>query len=653
MLHSIWQIILVYLLLRLLLNSFKNSSSFLRYGISVTALFSVLIISLATFYIYYQSERAGIVQISGIIKELQQSKYTVPDNLPDEGQYAGSGGIQKVLPWLVYIYFAGVLLMSFRLTASLLYLRKYRKKGIIEPDGEFLKGFSELLEKYHINRKVGLIESLIAKTPMVIGYLRPLVIVPVGIFTHLPFNQVEAVLAHELAHIKRNDFLLNILQSVIELLFFYHPAIYLISKHIKEERENCCDDIALSHCKNSSHYVKALARMEGILPVNPYPAVAFVNQKNSLLNRMKRILKPKTMKTKVSDRIIAGIIILAGSSLLLLTGVAAMNNISGGPSELIKDESSTNTDINTSDSFSVKDTIVEINKNRIVIIRKNKKNEKEKVEMTFKEGKLADLKIDGKTIPRKDHEKYRDLINDTRKEVSAASAEVAKAEKDLEEIDEEEIERKIEEALREAKSIQRVEIYRELEKARAELEEIDQEEIRREVELALDEAEREMDSAHREAVNWDEIRMEVENAMGSIDWEEIKESIRQGMKDAELSEEEMKNAMEEASRAMEEIDWAEIQESVHYGLESARNGLAEIEWDLIGESIELSLNITGDVLDNIIIEMESAFNEIDKMGDTDVKSGIQQSRLHVNKEKKKLDELERNMEEALEELEKK
>ncbi|MFW5820386.1 MAG: M56 family metallopeptidase, partial [Bacteroidota bacterium] len=541
LLHSLWQIVLVYLAMRVLLTLLKNSSSFLRYGISIAALFSVFIISLSTFYIYYQKEKEGALYVSELITQIKVNGQSYAQNLEHNDLSAGSPVINSLIPYLVLLYFAGVLFMSLRLLFSLVYLQRFKKKGLIEPDYKIIKVFSGLLNKYNIKRRVKLAESFIAKTPMVLGYFKPLVIVPVGFFSHLPFNQVEAILAHELAHIKRNDFLINIIQAVVELLFFYHPVIYIISKHIREERENCCDDMALYHCEDSTQYVKALARMEGIMPVNPYPAVAFVKEKQNLLNRMKRILNPKTMKTKLSDRIIAGIIILAGFSILLITGAAALNNLSGEYGE--KTEPDNSLQLNTPDDHSVNDTIVDFDNNRIITYRKNNKGEKERVEMVFEEGRLAELKLDGELVPSEDYKNYRELIIKTREEVARASREVAQAEKDLEKIDEEEIERKIEEALREAKSIDREELKREMEEARAEIEEIDHEKIRQEVEMALMEAQREIDAAQMESINMDSIRREVQEAMESVDWEEIQRSVQEAMNETGLHHEEIQRAI--------------------------------------------------------------------------------------------------------------
>lgn len=652
LLHSLWQIIIIYLIMRMLLKLFRNSSSSLRYRISLGAMVTVFLTGLITFGLYYYNEKENAEYITGIIEDIRQKGYSFNEILNSSDSEVQQGAAGKYLPYIVFLYFGGVIFMSLRLIFSVLYLRKYKTRGLKEPGFKLQDCFSGLLKRFHIKRNVRLVESFLVKTPMVIGYLKPMVVIPVGTFTQLPFNQIEAILAHELAHIKRNDFLINILQSVVELLFFYHPVIYQISKHIREERENCCDDIALSHCTDPSQYVKALALVEGILPVSPRQAVAFVKQKHNLFNRMKRILNPKIMKTKLSDRIIAGIIIITGFSILMLTGAAALNNISGEHSEPLENNSNPGLHINYSKASDLQDTIINYDDNRIITYRENEKGEKEKIEMKFEDGKLSELIIDGETIPEKDHKKYKPLINEIRQEVARASKEVEKAEREMEKIDEEEIEREIEAALREAKSIDREEIEKEMEKARKEIEKIDEEEIRREVELAMKEAERAMEEAQAE-INMDSISREVEKALESIDWEEIQRSVEEAMEEAEISEEEMEEIMKEIDEAMKEADWEEIRESIHLGMEAARMSLDVIPWDIIGQSIDVSLNITEDVLQSIAIEMERSFEELNRVEQKDVKAEIQEARKQVKEEKAKLDELDRNMEKALEELENK
>ena len=107
-----------------------------------------------------------------------------------------------------------------------------------------------------------LLESAIVKVPVVIGLLKPVILLPLGLLSNLPPDQVEAVLLHELAHIRRKDYLVNLLQSFAEVVFFFNPALLWISSLMREERENCCDDVAISHIKNKKQFIHALVAFQ-------------------------------------------------------------------------------------------------------------------------------------------------------------------------------------------------------------------------------------------------------------------------------------------------------------------------------------------------------------------------------------------------------
>jgi len=106
---------------------------------------------------------------------------------------------------------------------------------------------------------VRLLISALVQVPTVIGWLRPVVLVPVGALSGLPAEYLEALLLHELAHVRRHDYLVNILQSVAEALLFYHPAVWWVSGHIRAERELCCDDVAVAVSGDALTYARALA----------------------------------------------------------------------------------------------------------------------------------------------------------------------------------------------------------------------------------------------------------------------------------------------------------------------------------------------------------------------------------------------------------
>src|SRR4030095_13888079 len=111
-------------------------------------------------------------------------------------------------------------------------------------------------------RSVHVVESIAVEVPTVIGWMRPVILLPVAAVAALTPAQVEAILAHELAHIRRHDYAVNLLQTTAETLLFYHPAVWWISKRIRAEREHCCDDVAVRVCGDAVSYAHALAELE-------------------------------------------------------------------------------------------------------------------------------------------------------------------------------------------------------------------------------------------------------------------------------------------------------------------------------------------------------------------------------------------------------
>jgi uncharacterized protein (TIGR03435 family) len=140
----------------------------------------------------------------------------------------------------------------------------------------------------HIGRSVRVVTSTAANGPSMVGWLRPVILLPPATAMGLTPQQLEAVIAHELAHIKRHDYLVNVLQAMVETLFFYHPAVWWISKQIRIERELCCDDLAVASCGDALGYARALATLAKMQLAAP--ALAMAAAGGSLLHRIQRLL---------------------------------------------------------------------------------------------------------------------------------------------------------------------------------------------------------------------------------------------------------------------------------------------------------------------------------------------------------------------------
>jgi hypothetical protein len=170
----------------------------------------------------------------------------------------------------------------------------------------------QLTRRLQISRTVRLCESIVAEVPTVIGWIRPVILVPVSAFVGLSPQQIEALLAHELAHIRRYDYFVNLLQTAIETLLFYHPAVWWVSRQVRTEREHCCDDIAVELCGNVLTYARALAELEELRgdTVMPQLAVA-ADGGGSLLKRIQRLVETPKVQHQRSSAWLASVLAMA------------------------------------------------------------------------------------------------------------------------------------------------------------------------------------------------------------------------------------------------------------------------------------------------------------------------------------------------------
>ncbi len=200
------------------------------------------------------------------------------------------GAVGFLLPWLVPLWMAGVGVLSLRLAGGWTYAQRLAERGVSAPSEAWAERFAELGRRMRVSAPVRLLVSTLVHVPTVVGWLRPVVLVPASAFTGLTPRQLELLLLHELAHVRRHDYLANLLQSAAEVLLFYHPAVWWVSRRIREEREHCCDDLAAGG--DVREYIRALATMEEIRVRRP--GLALAADGAPLLARALRLAEPPT-----------------------------------------------------------------------------------------------------------------------------------------------------------------------------------------------------------------------------------------------------------------------------------------------------------------------------------------------------------------------
>jgi beta-lactamase regulating signal transducer with metallopeptidase domain len=195
--------------------------------------------------------------------------------------------IARLLPVAVAAWMAGVVLLSIRLLAAC--VRVERLKRATRPVDSALSGRARLLaQRLGMERAIRVGESALVRVPTVVGCLRPVVLLPASVVTGLPAAHLDAVLAHELAHVRRHDYLVNLLQSIVETLLFYHPAVWWCSRQIRIERENCCDDLVVDVCGDRLIYATALAQLEELRGLKPM--LSLNANGGRLIDRVRRLL---------------------------------------------------------------------------------------------------------------------------------------------------------------------------------------------------------------------------------------------------------------------------------------------------------------------------------------------------------------------------
>lgn len=300
LIHSLWQGAGVALLLGVLFLFMQKNSAQFRYNLSLAGLVVVFGLFLATFYRFYLVELAetqtlNLLENSQLEVVINQAVHNIQSNSFVE---TFTAYFNQYLPLIVTIWLLGMLAFSLRLLGGMAHIQRLKYHQHYPISAYWNNEIQTLKQSLQITLPVRLVESALVQVPLVIGYLKPIVLLPIGTINGLNEAEVSAILAHELAHIKRQDYLINLFQSVIEIIFFYHPAVWWISSKVRAERENCCDDIAIEVTGNSIIYAKALANLALFKIQKPLLTMAATSKKGQLLQRIQRLLQqPRTSST--------------------------------------------------------------------------------------------------------------------------------------------------------------------------------------------------------------------------------------------------------------------------------------------------------------------------------------------------------------------
>jgi uncharacterized protein (TIGR03435 family) len=295
LLHFVWQGAIVGFLLWATLAALRSRSANARYLAGCAALVVLVALPVITTAVLYS--QAPQTDVRGSTAAVDTSPRTV-GGVPQAGgfvrtdsDFQSTAWVAQVQQWALPLWSLGVMLFSMRLACGGAHVFMLRRRGT-PADQSVLTAVADLATRMGIERPVRVLISKRVDVPSVLGWLGPVILLPPATAMGLTTQQLEAVLAHELAHVQRHDYLVNILQMLVETLLFYHPAVWWTSKQIRRERELCCDDLAVRACGDALCYARALTRLERMRVTGP--SLAMSSTGGPLLYRIQRLLAAST-----------------------------------------------------------------------------------------------------------------------------------------------------------------------------------------------------------------------------------------------------------------------------------------------------------------------------------------------------------------------
>jgi bla regulator protein BlaR1 len=405
----------------------------LRYNLLSFLLFAFVIVSGVTFVWELNAQSLLGENESGVIWLINKSD--VPT--ATDGNYLfttaeESGWITSITAFcnanasiIVAIWLLIFSIKSMQAAAGLVYIQKIKNTKVNDVTDHWNRRFSGLCKKLRISQPARLMESATISVPIVIGILKPVVLLPVGMVANLSVAQVEAIILHELAHIKRRDYLVNLIQVCCDNVFFFNPAVLWLSFLIRDEREHCCDDLAMSVMTDKTSFIHALVSFQEYNMAGSGFEMAFSKKRNHLLDRIKRIIYNNNKPLNAMEKLFVTFSLVTAAALSAAVSQAVpvkeissvfrqekQENVSPAParSNVVvaaldtlpkKKERKSNTEIHSANIYSNDEGVSTYHVHA---------NDKE-YEMVQKNGKTTSLKVDGRQIPESEMASYQPEID--------------------------------------------------------------------------------------------------------------------------------------------------------------------------------------------------------------------------------------------------
>ncbi len=542
-LHSLWQFALVALLWRLVMHLTAKTHAVVRHNITFFALLAMPLAFIITFirqYSVYQS--AGkIVSIGFENSQFIMAAGSTEFYLLDKSYPAFMSQFEACTPVIFWLYAVGLIIFS--IITFITYSKWFalRRKHTDQLSDDWLMRVGKLTTKAGLAKRVSVYLTSKLSIPVVVGFIKPVVLLPVAMLSSLSTEQVEVIILHELYHIRRKDHYINALQCLLEILFFYHPATWWISRQLRHEREKIVDEWVVQQCRQPLLYANALLNLEeNRTAAVPQPAVAATQSKSLLFTRIKNFMTMKTRSFNVGQKLAAVMALVAAFiSMAWVSPATTINLFDMQPDGSTVPAMMDHYDIA---AYAQEETAPD---DPPVIERESTDTKREPGTIYLHDG--SQIKWEG--LSERDRQQIARAMEEMRLAMHEINTEV------FDYLKSEEFRGEMQEAMQDAKiaSEEAAKAGEEIRKAMEELREyMDSEEFRQKTRKAGEEVEKAME----------ELRIQLES-------DEFKAEMRK-------AQEEVKKAMKD----MEEVDWEAIRKDVREAMQELNTELQKMEVEL-------------------------------------------------------------------------
>ena len=566
LIHSLWQITLVALVWRFIIYLTRDYAPYIKYNISLVSLLAIPAIFLVTFLrqlsVYGNTVNILPVTQTNMLSMIEETREMLSIA---ETQAPGIAHQMEIYsPLIVWLYLFFVLILSVKTLLGYARIKSLRTKNLSNLPDFWQTRIEELASRIGLRKAVPVLLNPRISIPIVVGFIKPVILLPLAMFSSLDVRQVEAILLHEFYHVRNYDHWVNTFQNFIEIIFFFHPAIWWISRQVRREREKKVDEQVVDITGRPLLYAKALLTLETKRQINQQAAIAAVNSKKQLLIRVKNIMTMKNKKANPGRKAAAIVAIL-----ISVITIAALNTVSNS-------------------SFATTLGIKNLKKIPDLQPLPELKESQELKTITEIHEYSTNATPDTSTI--KELEEAKEISRENQ-----GTREQTERETSYPDVSDE--------------------LRLQLEQAREQMKEIellDPEEFKAQMQASLDEMEKAMQELNSEEFR-EEMRKaqeEVRRAMQEFNSEEFKEQMRQASEemkitfqqfDSEEFKEQMRKAREEMRIAVSEFDTEEFREQMRKAQEDMRKAMQELNSDEFKEQMRQA----GEVIKRVIEELNS------------------------------------------------